>query len=256
MENLLLAFEIVEGQLFIQNRSIKERMFQLVGQSYVNPSHLINRIYAVNDIAFVARINAEIVGVLLFNYHDRCLITVGNKSFLAIYNGYAVTDLKYRNQRIIQKLIAFATDEFNQRIQLLDSRLLLYAITSNPYALRAYRSVCDYMEPFSDGTYTEPGSYLVTQLKRELGISVYEDSHPFKFTTSLPQRYSLFEQVNLDKAPEAEKLFLQKLGVDEGQGDRVIFFWGPKDLFSQCFIEKPSDGVFHLGPSAATDTID
>ncbi|GAB2558048.1 hypothetical protein [Spirosoma aerophilum] len=256
MENLFLTFDIVEGQLFTQDESIRKRMFQLVGQSYVNPAQLINRIYAVNDIAFVARINTEIVGVLLFNYQDRCSITVGNQTFLAIYNGYAVTDLQYRNQRIIQKLVAFATEEFNQRIQLLNSRLLLYAITSNPYALRAYRTVCDYMEPFADGSYTEYGSHLVTQLKSELGISVFEDAHPFKFTTSLPQRYSLFEQVNLDKAPEAEKLFLQKLGVHEVQGDRVIFFWGPQDLFSACSIEKPSDGVFHLGPSEAADTID
>jgi hypothetical protein len=256
MDNFLLTYDVLEDDAFKENEYLKDVLVHLVGQSYMNPTDLIERVYSVNDIAFVAKIDTEIVGILLFNFQNRCTVVLENQSFSAIYNGYAVTDLRYRNQRIIQKLIAFATAEFNRRIEQTNTQLLLYAITSNPYALRAYRNVCDYMEPFSDGSFSEQGSKLVTRLKKELGITVFEDAHPFKFTTSLPQRYSDFEQVNLDKAPEAEKLFLQRLGVIETMGDRVIFFWGPQDLLSTCSTTKSSGEPYHLFPFGASDKID
>ncbi|QIP13189.1 hypothetical protein G8759_11415 [Spirosoma aureum] len=256
MDNFLLTYDILEDDAFKENAYLKNVLVHLVGQSYLNPTDLIERVYSVNDIAFVAKLGADVVGILLFNYQKRCTVVLENQRFSAVYNGYAVTDLRYRNQRIIQNLISFATAEFNRRIEKTNSKLLLYAITSNPYALRAYRNVCEYMEPFSDGSFSERGSQLVSRLKNELGITVLEDAHPFKFTTSLPQRYSDFEQVNLDKAPEAEKLFLQRLGVIETMGDRVIFFWGPQHLLSNCAITKPSDEPYHLFPFGASDKTD
>lgn len=226
MNNEQLSFEIIEGKSFLDNQSLKSRIVELVSHSYVNTSLLIERIYSVNDIAFLALLDEKIVGVLLFCFQDRSTIWLADQKFTAIYNGYAVTDLQYRNQRIIQKLVSLATSEFTRRIQAEDSRLLLYAITSNPYALRAYRKVCEHMEPFADGSFTEQGCILVTQLKTQLGITLQEGAHPFKFTTSLPQRYSDFEQVNLENAPSSERKFLESLDVIEVRGDRVIFFWG------------------------------
>lgn len=233
MQDFLLSYSILEHDLFIDNSILKARILQLVGKSYQNPEQLIERIYAINDTAFVAKIGNEIVGVLLFNYSNRTTFSVNGYPFVAIYNGYAVTDIRFRNQRVIQRLIEFSTKEFNSRINDNLTKLLLYAITSNPFALRAYRKVCEYMEPFENGSYTEFGAELVIKLKHQLGITIHEDSHPFKFTTSLPQRYSYFEQVNLANAPDSEKLFLQNLGVDESIGDRLIFFWGPANFLQR-----------------------
>ena len=230
MTKEFLQFEFVEGYAFINHPLLRQRLYQLVSQSYKNTDQLINRIFLVNDIAFMAKDGDKIIGVLLFSFTSRCTVQTNNQQYTAIYNGYAVTDINYRNLGILQKLISFATTEFNNRIHLENSKLLLYAITSNPYALKAYRKVCAYIEPFTNGSFTETGRQIAKHLKQELGINLSDSEHPFKFTTSLPQRYSEFEQENLDKAPITEKLFLQTLGVIESLGDRILFFWLPEPL--------------------------
>ncbi|GAA4465402.1 hypothetical protein GCM10023189_45990 [Nibrella saemangeumensis] len=222
---LPIEFDILEGKQLTDNQAFKNRLYELVESSYQNADELIERIFAINDTAFVAIFQEKIIGILLFSYRSKHKVRAGERAYTAIYNGYAVTDLNYRNQGILQHLIANATNEFNQRISQENTRLLLYAITSNPFAVRAYWKVCEHIEPFPDGSYTDTGRIVVNQLKRELGISVEESMHPFKFTTSLPQRYSDFERQNFEFAPSKEKSFLDDLGITESIGDRLIFFW-------------------------------
>ncbi len=225
MTDIYLMFDCYENEAFLHNSVLKERLHNLISQSYRNVAELIDRIYSVNDTAFVARNHDKIVGILFFSFEHRTTFLIHAEKFTAIYNGYAVTDLYYRNSGVLQKLIQFATQFFCSRILADDSRLLLYAITSNPYALRAYRKVCPYMEPFEDGSFTDSGRLIARQLKQDLGINRLDGEHPFTFNTSLPQRYSDFEQQNLSNAPDKERLFLRSLGINEQAGDRILFFW-------------------------------
>lgn len=231
MNFLNLDFSYTEGDLFLQDDGLRKSISQLADQSYYDINPLLDRIYAVNDIAFVAKEGQTVVGVLVFSFKNRIKIDIGGHSYTAIYNGFAVTSLHFRNQKIMQQLIVYATKEFNLRINSVSNELLFYAITSNPYALRAYRKISSYMEPFIDGSFSEKGSYLVSLLKGQLGLTVQEDIHPFKFTSSLPQRYSSFEKNNLTNAPVHEKTLLENLNVVEAFGDRVILFWIPDGTF-------------------------
>ena len=225
MTDIYLTFDCYENEVFQHNSTLKLRLYDLIRQSYKNVAELIDRIYLVNDTAFVARDHDKIVGILFFSFKNCTSFLIRDEKFTAIYNGYAVTDLDYRNSGVLQKLIQFATQFFCSRILADDSRLLLYAITSNPYALRAYRKVCPYMEPFENGSFTENGRLIAHQLKHDLGINRQDGEHPFTFNTSLPQRYSDFEQENLSNAPDKERLFLKALGINEQAGDRIVFFW-------------------------------
>ncbi|OIN60649.1 hypothetical protein [Arsenicibacter rosenii] len=225
MTDVYLTFDFCQDETFQTNAELKNRLYDLISQSYINVKELIDRIYIVNDIAFVARHQETIVGILFYSFGHRNTFYINDEKITAIYNGYAVTDLSYRNNGVLQKLIQFSTTYFCDRIKTDHARLLLYAITSNPFALRAYRKVCPYLEPFENGSFTDNGRQIARQLKQVLGINRQDGKHPFTFNTTLPQRYSDFEQQNLRQAPEKERSFLQALGVDEQAGDRIIFFW-------------------------------
>ncbi|GAA4412269.1 hypothetical protein GCM10023187_39140 [Nibrella viscosa] len=229
-ETVDMTYERYEGNQFLENPFIRIRLHELVANSYQNADQLMHRIYSVNDIAFISRHEDKIVGIVLFSYGRRHQVLAGDRVYTAIYHGYAVTDQTYRNQGVLQNLMRIAADTFAKRLGRDTSQLLFYCVTSNPYAIRAYRKVSAYFEPFIDGSFTPAGARIVLQLKQQLGIGLKDSAHPFKFTTSLPQRYSQFERDTFSNAPIEEKKLIDTLNVLESQGDRVIFFWTPKSV--------------------------
>ncbi len=209
--------DTVNVDLFLQSLNI----------CYQNPTEIFERVLRINNVVFISKDtnSSNIKGYLFYNDRENLELTIANKLTKCIYNGYALINEPYRQTGALEELLEHSINFLKQKHKDLYKSLLFYAVTSNPIALRGYYKILKTVRPEKNKELTEEDLTVVTYLKDKLFVSTEVNGHPFTFKTELPQRYTNSLRQSITKSHIEEVNYLNKLGVNEINGDRFLFYW-------------------------------
>lgn len=212
---------------YFSDISNKESFQQSLTDCYQNPQEILDRVLRINCTVFVSQDTTEkcIKGYLFFNDTEKLELNVDGKLTKCIYNGFALVNKRYRQTGALQELIEYSM-EFLKKVHNKPNRsLLFYAVTSNPIALRGYYKILLTARPQIDKELNEEDLKVAAYLKDKFFAPTEVNGHPFTFKTGLPQRYTSSVRQTINKSNIDEANYLNRLGINEGNGDRFLFYW-------------------------------
>lgn len=215
MDRLGVSVVKVSGNHLRETPSLATEVREIVAPYYLDPSALIDReLSKCSDcwLGFVdGRLHAFFMVEWDFDAHTA-------------YLGLSGTSSKTRKSGLVQRLYGAFITEGRAWEMTHQRRLLLWGTTASPVALRVVQTMFVESSPGRNGQYSMEDAKFVHQLRRSLGLHS-SVGHPFVARgMAVATRYTRDETVrNRRYALEHGVDLLEKLGVREEEGDRLIF---------------------------------
>lgn len=191
----------------------------ILRQSYDNVDGLMKRIFEVNDTAYLLFDDTgKLRSFAFFRWND-----YENEYFKAVYWGFIGTDLAYRGNRSIAKLIeAFKADVATWQAANQGKPVVLYYVTANPLVYRSISRLFSYTAPGMKGESTP----LEKSIAKNLVLRKFGQlsENPFVMRNCVAQRYSIVESQYIGATDVAEKSLFDHFQINETQGDRLFGF--------------------------------
>jgi hypothetical protein len=123
------------------------------------------------------------------------------------------------------RLYRHVVSEAQEQERLQQRKLIVWGTVASPIAFLIARKVFANLQPSLDGTYSDDSEQLAWGIRRKLGVAPTAKAHPFVFRHLVAGvRYVEAERRRLADVCQARSFTLfDRLGIDETQGDRLLF---------------------------------
>ncbi len=223
----------IPAESFRTDAALLRELHELATPSYEDPSALLARDAAHCDKLYLAR-DADGKLTCFFFAGWETVAVPAQEELPALYLGFSAArqDVKAGGHAglLYHRCITAAYEwEREQR-----RKLILWGTTATPTVYRYVHAFLAEVEPRLDGSYSPSGAEFAQALRRKLAPQSGASAHPFVLkNVAHATRYARAEVERLDRITQTTAFSLfHELGVDEANGDRLLFLARTPDKLS------------------------
>jgi hypothetical protein len=208
---------------FRSDQSLRSAIYELIEQSYEDPTALITREFEHCDTLYLAENENDILVAFFMVAWET--VNVGGEMLPTVYLGLSATSEDTKNTGIVRQLYSNFILVGARWEQSTGRRLLLWGTTATPSAFYAAQTLFAEVQPDMEGRYSQEAAEIALHLHQRMGISARVDgAHPFVLRNiATNTRYSQKElaRIELIRTKKKFRLF-DDLRISERDGDRLL----------------------------------
>jgi len=235
-KNMYRVVKLTNGQHRSDERLLKE-MQNLVTPSYADSCDPLAKEVQFCDTCFLAYDDAVLVGFFMTRHYA---IQRAGQTFLTVYLGLSAIAQHLKGTVAVRLLYGACLTDLAQVDTSSFDGSFLWGTTANPTVFVAASRYLNGIQPNSDGTFGESNLYALELLKEEFAGWGWQTKsspqHPYVLCGVATARYSFERRQRMSKFTRRFTLF-DDLGIDESNGDRLIFVAQFPNAFHQAAFE-------------------
>ena len=205
------------------NARLLNEMKSIITPSYADSSELLEKEVQFCDTCFLAYDEETLVGFFMTRHY---VIQRSGQTFLTVYLGLSAIAQHLKGTVAVRLLYGACLADLAQVDTSSFDGSFLWGTTANPTVFVAASRYLYGIQPHSDGTFGESNLFALELLKEEFAAWGWQtkssQQHPYVLNGVATARYSFEERQRMSKFSRRFTLF-EDLGIDESNGDRLIF---------------------------------